>query len=124
MNEFHLKKLTFKEFLSVRRNIDPLKDLEEVSDDVRKILKEVKIDGEKALLKFSRIFDDLSVKNLNELIYSRDKLEDSYNLLPREIKDDLIFLKSRIQSFHESILTTDWQKTDKVFQNMDRFLGQ
>ena len=33
MNEFHLKKLTFKEFLSVRRNIDPLKDLEEVSDD-------------------------------------------------------------------------------------------
>ena len=115
MNEFHLKKLTFKEFLSFRRNIDPLKDLEEVSDDVRKILKEVKIDGEKALLKFSRKFDDLSVKNLNELIYLRDKLEDSYNLLPKEIKDDLIFLKSRIQSFHESIITTDWQKTDKVF---------
>ena len=38
MNEFYLKKLTFKEFLSFRRNIDPLKDLEEVSDDVRKFL--------------------------------------------------------------------------------------
>ena len=38
MNEFHLKKLTFKEFLSVRRNIDPLKDLEEVSDDVSKFV--------------------------------------------------------------------------------------
>ena len=115
MNEFHLKKMTFKEILSFRRNIDPLKDLEEVSDDVRKILKEVKINGEKALLKFSKKFDNLSVENLNELIYSRDKLEDSYNLLPKEIKDDLIFLKSRIQRFHESINTTDWEKTDEVF---------
>jgi len=115
MNEFHLKKMTFKEILSFRRNIDPLKDLEEVSDDVRKILKEVKINGEKALLKFSKKFDNLSVENLNELIYLRDKLEDSYNLLPKEIKDDLIFLKSRIQRFHESINTTDWEKTDEVF---------
>ena len=54
MNEFQLKKVTFKEFLSYRRNIDPLKDLEEVSDKVRKILKEVKVNGEKALLKFSK----------------------------------------------------------------------
>ena len=87
MNEFQLKKVTFKEFLSYRRNIDPLKDLEEVSDKVRKILKEVKVNGEKALLKFSKKFDNLSAKNLNELIYSRDKLEDSYNVLPKEIKD-------------------------------------
>ena len=115
MNEFHLKKVTFKEFLSFRRNIDPLKDLEEVSDKVRKILKEVKVNGEKALLKFSKKFDNLSAKNLNELIYSRDKLEDSYNVLPKEIKDDLIFLKSRIQSFHQSISTADWEKTDEVF---------
>ena len=115
MNEFQLKKITFKEFLSYRRNIDPLKDLEEVSDKVRKILKEVKVNGEKALLKFSKKFDNLSAKNLNELIYSRDKLEDSYNVLPKEIKDDLIFLKSRIQSFHQSISTADWEKTDEVF---------
>ena len=115
MNEFQLKKVTFKEFLSYRRNIDPLKDLEEVSDKVRKILKEVKVNGEKALLKFSKKFDNLSAKNLNELIYSRDKLEDSYNVLPKEIKDDLIFLKSRIQSFHQSISTADWEKTDEVF---------
>ena len=68
MNEFHLKKMTFKEILSFRRNIDPLKDLEEVSDEVRKILKEVKVSGEKALLKFSKKFDNKRSKIIKALV--------------------------------------------------------
>ena len=124
MNEFHLKKMTFKEILSFRRNIDPLKDLEEVSDDVRKILKEVKINGEKALLKFSKKFDNLSVENLNELIYLRDKLEDSYNLLPKEIKDDLIFLKHVSSVFMNQSIQLIGKRRMRFFRNMDKFHGR
>ena len=42
MKDITLDEVTFDEFLSLQRTQDPLKDLEEVSEDVRKIIKNVK----------------------------------------------------------------------------------
>ena len=41
MKDITLDEVTFSEFLTLQRTQDPLKDLEEVSEDVRKIIKNV-----------------------------------------------------------------------------------
>ena len=75
MKDNTLDEVTFSEFLSLQRTQDPLKDLEEVSGDVRKIIKNVKKHGDDALLKYTEKFDKLKISNLKELIFNKKHME-------------------------------------------------
>ena len=116
MKDITLDEVTFSEFLTLQRTQDPLKDLEEVSEDVRKIIKNVKKNGDDALLKYTEKFDKLKISNLKELIFNKKHMEKSYNSIDDEIKHNLSYLKERIQKFHESIPQQDWEREDEIFE--------
>ena len=116
MKDITLDEVTFSEFLTLQRTQDPLKDLEEVSEDVRKIIKNVKKNGDDALLKYTEIFDKLKISNLKELIFNKKHMEKAFNSIDDETKNNLSYLKERIKKFHESIPQQDWEREDEIFE--------
>ena len=116
MKKLTLKQETLEDFLLFQRSKDPLKDLDEVSKDVRKIISKVKLKGDDALLQYTKKFDKLNLKNINELIFNKNDMQHAYFQLDKKKKESLSYLKDRIKRFHESIPLDDWQLKDKIFE--------
>ena len=116
MKKLILKEEAFKDFLSFQRSKDPLKDLDEVSEDVRKIISKVRLKGDKALLEYTKKFDKLNLKKIEELIFTKADMHHAYSQLDKNKKQSLRYLKKRIKKFHESIPLSDWQLKDKIFE--------
>ena len=116
MKKLILKEEAFKDFLSFQRSKDPLKDLDEVSEDVRKIISKVRLKGDEALLEYTKKFDKLNLKKIEELLFTKSDMHQAYSQLDKNKKQSLKYLKKRIKKFHESIPLSDWQLKDKIFE--------
>ena len=90
MKDITLDEVTFSEFLTLQRTQDPLKDLEEVSEDVRKIIKNVKKNGDDALLKYTEKFDKLKILS-KRIVFNKEHMEKAYNSIDE--KRNLSYLK-------------------------------
>lgn len=82
----------------------PSEAKEDLEDLVKKIFAEVKTEGDKAILKFTEIFDGLS---LDHLRVSAEEIEAAQKQVSQELKNAIKFAKSNIESFHAA------QKTEK-----------
>ena len=116
MKDITLNQITFEEFLLFQRAQDPLKDLDDVSEDVSKIIKDVKKNGDSALLKYTEKFDKLKISSVEELSFDKKDMESAFNSIDEEIKLSLGHLKERIHSFHESVPQQDWESHDEIFE--------
>ena len=81
MKKLILKEEDFKDFLSFQRSKDPLKDLDEVSEDVRKIISKVRLKGDKALLEYTKKFDKLNLKKIEELLFTKSDMHQALSLI-------------------------------------------
>lgn len=87
----------------------------EIEDNVKKILNEVKKTGDKALIKYTKLFDKHSLP----LKIEPEEIKEKANEVSKEVLDALKFANERIRKFHERQLENSWQ-----YKEGDITLGQ
>ena len=80
-----------------------------VTEAVRKILADVKLRGDQALVDYTNQFDGFKVQSLKELIVSSDQLQNSLGSLSNEQRQSLTHAAERIKSYHEKQKQSSWQ---------------
>ena len=80
-----------------------------VTEAVRKILADVKLRGDQAVVDFTNQFDDYKVQSIKELIVSSDQLQNSLGSLSNEQRQSLTHAAERIKSYHEKQKQSSWQ---------------
>ena len=88
-------------------------DMDVVSPIVRKILKEVREEGDEALKKHIYKFDKWQPKNSNELLISPQSMKEAYKNLNKKLKSALLLAYNRIKSFHEKQMPKSWIDFEK-----------
>ena len=77
----------------------PLHDLDLIKETVDEIFKNVKIYGDKSLIKYSKKFDKVDLKNL---LVSDKKINNSQNDINPELKESIDIAFNNIYKFHKS----------------------
>ncbi|MDC1536157.1 histidinol dehydrogenase [Candidatus Thioglobus sp.] len=85
---------------------------EEINNNVRKIIKEVKDKGDSSVLKFTSEFDSLHAKSVSELIISKECLKKSFDNLIQKQKNALSIAARRIESYHLKQKQESWNYTE------------
>ncbi|MDC1450722.1 histidinol dehydrogenase [Candidatus Thioglobus sp.] len=85
---------------------------EEINNNVRKIIKEVKDKGDSSVLKFTSEFDSLNAKSVAELIISKESLKKSFDNLNQKQKNALKIAVQRIESYHLKQKQESWNYTE------------
>ena len=85
---------------------------EEINNNVRKIIKEVKDKGDSSVLKFTSEFDSLNAKSISELIISKESLKKSFDNLNQKQKNALKIAVQRIESYHLKQKQESWNYTE------------
>ncbi len=85
---------------------------EEINNSVRRIIEEVKNNGDSSVLSFTSEFDLLNAKSISELVISKETLQKSYNNLNQKQKDALCIAAERIKSYHQMQKQESWNYTD------------
>ena len=85
---------------------------EEINNSVRRIIAEVKNNGDSSVLSFTSEFDLLNAKSISELVISKESLQKSYNNLNQKQKDALCIAAERIKSYHQMQKQESWNYTD------------
>ena len=86
-----------------------------VKETVRKIILNVKKNGDKALIKISNKIDKTEFKTVTEASFNKSDLKKNYEKLDNAIKKNLNFIKKRIINFHKAIKTSDLKTKDGIF---------
>tara|TARA_B110001469_G_scaffold53690_1_gene51817 strand:+ start:904 stop:2202 length:1299 start_codon:yes stop_codon:yes gene_type:complete len=85
---------------------------EEINNSVRRIIEEVKNNGDSSVLSFTSEFDLLNAKSISELVISKESLQKSYDNLNQKQKDALCIAAERIKSYHQMQKQESWNYTD------------
>ena len=85
---------------------------EEINNSVRRIIEEVKNNGDSSVLSFTSEFDLLNAKSISELVISKESLQKSYNNLNQKQKNALCISAERIKSYHQMQKQESWNYTD------------
>jgi histidinol dehydrogenase len=83
-------------------------EYEDINKKVKEILDDVKENGDKALYKYSEMFD---VK-LESLTVSKEEIEDAYNRIDEEFKEVLITAAENIRKFHKKQVRNNFITTE------------
>lgn len=83
------------ENISKRPTVEAL----ELTTIVEKIFSEIKFDGDEAVKKYCRFFDNVDLKSL---AVSKNAIEKARNEISQELKDAINLAKSNIEKFHSS----------------------
>ncbi|MGQ1909339.1 histidinol dehydrogenase [Marinifilum sp. RC60d5] len=100
----------------------PTIDMDELEEVVNQIFKEIKADGDKALLKYTWFYDRIKI---NELEVSAEEINASEQEISKELKEAMAIAAGNIEKFHgaqfpksESIETTSgvscWRKATPI----------
>jgi len=77
----------------------PIIDEEKLSEVVRSIIENVKINGDQALKEYALKFDNVKIE---ELLVSKKEIEQAIYLVPQELKDAIQIAYANIYKFHKS----------------------
>lgn len=79
--------------------VRPIINSENLETDVKKILEDVKMSGDKAVMKYSVLFDQIDGM---DLIVSEMELNEAENRLGKELKDAILQAEKNISKFHSN----------------------
>ncbi len=82
-------------------------NIDNVTEPVKKIIDEVKRDGDKALRKFTKKFDGADIE---EFKVTREEIEESYKKIDERVKNALDMAAANIKKFHRLQLPNQWLK--------------
>jgi len=91
------KNPTIKEWSNL--SIRPAFEKEELGEVVEKIMRDIKLNGDKSVFKYAKMFDDAT---LNNLIISQNEINEAIRLVPIELKNAIKMAKQNIEVFHNS----------------------
>jgi histidinol dehydrogenase len=77
----------------------PLIQQEKLNEAVQSIMQDVKLNGDKAIFKYTSMFDGVE---LDKLIVSAKEVNDAVKLIPIELKNAIEIAKENIEVFHNS----------------------
>ncbi len=95
-------------------------DIESVTTVVSNILKEVRDNGNNAVISQISNFDRWTPKNSNELIISKEDMKSGYDRISPELREALHLAYNRIEKFHKKQLPQSWLD----FETNGNILGQ
>lgn len=87
---------------------------EDVDQIVRDILEDVRGRGDQAVLEYTRRFDRLDAKSIQDLKVSQEQIDAALNEIPRETLDALHLAHDRIYAHHKRQLPVDDRYTDPI----------
>jgi histidinol dehydrogenase len=120
MKTLKIKKVSFKSAKEYLLQSKIEKQSSNIREAVRKIILNVKKNGDKALIKISNEIDKTEFKTISQASFNKSDFKKNYEKLDNATKRNLNFIKKRIISFHKSIETNDLKIKDGIFS----FLGQ
>jgi histidinol dehydrogenase len=88
-------------------------DVEKVQETVKKIVLDVKREGDEALIKYIKMFDGWNPIKKEELVVSKEEIEISYENLSSVLKDYLNIAFERILSYHKKQIPSSWLDFEK-----------
>ena len=83
-----------------------------VDEVVAKILKDVKLRGDAAVIEYTNRFDKTSATSLAELEVSQDELQAALTTLPVDQREALQSAADRVRIYHEKQLMASWSYTE------------
>jgi len=83
-----------------------------VHQAVKTIIGEVKSEGDEALLRYTRKFDQLEVEDAADLEIPRSRLKEALENLPPEQRKALEVAAARVRDYHERQAQSSWQFTE------------
>ena len=69
---------------------------EEISNSVIKIINDVRQNGDRSVLDYTKQFDSIMAKSISELTISKERLKQSFDKLDKEQKDALSIAAERL----------------------------
>ena len=87
------------------------------SDTVKEILKDIEINKDKALEKYTKKFDDANF-NIKNVEVSKEEQKKAFDSLDENTKRVLLRAKERIYSYHEHQLRKTWEYKDEIGANL------
>ncbi|KRH79519.1 histidinol dehydrogenase [Ferrovum sp. JA12] len=105
---------TDKDFFEKLNLLTAFEAAQDVTLDQRvaDIVEQVKKQGDKALVAYTKQFDRRDIQYVNELSVSLDDCKKAFDALPKVQKEALTTASSRIQSFHERQKAEGWTYTE------------
>lgn len=79
---------------------------------VKEILNDIKSNGDKALLSYTKKFDGVDVLSVTELEISKEKLLEALNTLPADQRSALETSATRVREYHNKQLQPSWDFTE------------
>jgi histidinol dehydrogenase len=90
-------------------------DIFRFEKEVRSILKDVRKRGDKAVVHYTQVFDDLRIP-IDQLQVKKSEVKEAYRKVPREFLETLQQAARRIQKFHQLLnkrLLLSWKREEK-----------
>ena len=85
---------------------------EEISNSVKKIISDVRRNGDSSVLDYTKQFDSIMAKSISELTISKERLKQSFDNLEKEQKDALSIAAKRIKSYHQNQVQESWNYSE------------
>ncbi|SFO88052.1 histidinol dehydrogenase [Hydrogenimonas thermophila] len=89
-------------------------DIEQVSEIVKNIIKEIQSEGNEALKRHIAKFDRWEVKEDSDLMVDPRDMKKAYDKLSSELRDALHLAYDRIRNYHEKQMPKSWIDFDKA----------
>lgn len=86
--------------------------MKKVKNSVNKILADVKNNGDKSVISYTKKFDGITITTRTIEISRRD-ITKSWQRCPQQVKRSLSVAKKNIQTFHKRQLPTNWKQKSK-----------
>jgi histidinol dehydrogenase len=115
-----ITKNTIKDYIPRRET-----SLDTIRTQIWKIIKEVKLRGDEALLKFTEQFDNVILKR-EDLKVSNHEIQDAYSKISDDLLEALKFSKKNLITFHSAQLREEWSietregvKTGQIYRPLE-----
>ena len=89
-------------------------DIDNVSKIVQTIIDEIKVEGNQAVKNQINRFDGWNPQEDRDLEIATKDMEESYNLLSKDLKDALNLAYNRIKNYHQKLLPKTWMQEDET----------
>ena len=85
---------------------------EEISNSVIKIINDVRQNGDRSVLDYTKQFDSIMAKSISELTMPKERLKQAFDKLEKEQKDALSIAAERIKSYHQNQVQESWNYSE------------
>ena len=89
MKRHLIQELSFEDFMNNYEAINPLKTSERLKKEVSKILEEVKLSEDEALINFSKKFDNVEYSSAQNFKYEKNDFRNAYENIDSKIIKNL-----------------------------------